>query len=146
MSTDQEYWDACLIKTWRNMGSVGDVLHMFAGITQKRNDQVTLLRNIPTNIPWKVPLRAFVAERLPKISERLWNQTPEKDVALLRKLQTSPYDTATTNLTPDNERLAERRKTKKNQSIIDWNLTNALKRNQATDWNVTKGGRIKRIH
>ena len=37
-------------------------------------------------------MKVFVADKLSKISKRLWEQSPDKDIALLRKLETSSYD------------------------------------------------------
>ena len=36
MSTPQEYWDACLIKAWRNDGQLIEAFTMFQSITGKK--------------------------------------------------------------------------------------------------------------
>jgi hypothetical protein len=91
MSTDQEYWDACLIKTWRLDGKVIDAILMFKSITGKTlyDRQEQLLRTPPIAFPFKLRIRPFMAQYLEKISHRLWEQKPDKDVLLLKKLQTS---------------------------------------------------------
>lgn len=147
--SDQKNWDAALIKTWRLAGSIGDVYVLFNALAGKRTDACDppLKRLPPSNIPWGVGVRVFVANHLSKISNRLWDQTPDKDILLLRKLETSPYDTEAQKMHRDSELEAERHKVRKNrerQSLITTNISN---RNQATDWGVTKGpvrsGRMK---
>ena len=87
MSTPQEYWDACLIRTWRQSGSVLDAMIMFKSITKVNLEDVEpkLLRIPRVGFPWKIGIRIFMASHLSKISNRLWDQSPEKDVALLQK-------------------------------------------------------------
>jgi hypothetical protein len=138
--SDQKNWDAALIKTWRLAGCIGDVYALFKAISGKRTDECDppLKRMPPSNIPWKVGVRVFVANHLSKISNRLWDQPPEKDILLLRKLETSAYDTEVERLHRDSELEAQRKMVKQNrerQSLITTNISN---RNQATDWNVVK--------
>jgi hypothetical protein len=139
MSTLQEYWDACLIKTWRNLGSISNAMHMFEVTTGKMLFESNLLRVPPLGFPWKVGMRVFVAERLPKISERLWSQPPEKDVLLLRKLATSKYDTAKEDTSPDTDLKRQRRQLRRNGKRIAMETLSVSNRNASTDWNVTKG-------
>ena len=91
MSTPQEYWDACLIRTWRQSGSVLDAMMMFKSITKIQMEDVEpkLLRIPKDGFPWKTGVKVFIASHLSKISNRLWDQPPEKDVALLKKLKDS---------------------------------------------------------
>lgn len=140
----QKYWDACLIKTWRNDGHIIDAFKMFKGITTKDATECNLLR-FPNGFPWKLRMRMFVAARLKKISERLWDQAPEKDVLLLRKLATSNYDSARSNENTAGDGLSgERKRMIKNQSSIYLGVHNYSERNRDTDWNVTKGpGRLR---
>ena len=142
MSTDQEYWDACLISTWRKAGSVWDVMVMFTGITGKKVDEVEppLLRTPRSGFPWRCGVRVFVAAHLSKISKRLWEQPPEKDVALLRKLQESTYDTEKDGK-PDNSLNSQRGQIERHKVKIEYSSRVVAGRNHATDWNVTKGKR-----
>lgn len=141
MSTPQEYWDACLIKTWRNDGKISDAMAMFKSITGKYPyDYIEpLLRTPWKNVPWTLYVRPYVASHLEKINKRLWEQTPDKDVALLKKLQTSTYTTTTTNTNPDRAMENERRKYKKNRLRVGIETLAITTRNRATDWNVVKG-------
>jgi len=138
--SDQKNWDAALIKTWRLAGCIGDVYALFSAIAGKRTDECDPpLKRMPhPGIPWKVGVRVFVADHLSKINNRLWDQPPEKDILLLRKLETSSYDTEAERLHRDSELEAQRKMVKQNrerQSLITTNISN---RNQATDWNVVK--------
>jgi hypothetical protein len=141
MSTDQEYWDACLIKIWRLDGKVIDAIHMFKSLTggtlYDRPEQ--LLRTPPKTFPFKLRIRPFMAQRLEKISHRLWEQEPDKDVLLLRKLQTSKYDTTTQETQPDRELTNAREQYKRDRNRVGMNALQASVRNHDTDWNVTKG-------
>lgn len=140
-STLQEYWDACLIRSWRNHLRILDAITMFQSITGKQLDECELLR-IPRNgIPWVINTRSFAAGYLPKISDRLWDQSPEKDVALLRKLSQSKYDTEKTQYKTNSNRELDnaRRSTKKDREKKEFTTRIISERNSATDWNVTKG-------
>ena len=146
MSTPQEYWDACLIKTWRTHGRLLDAMKMFTSMTGKKKDEIgpPLLRLPRVGVPWRLYVRAYMAAYLEKMSKRLWEQPPEKDVLLLKKLQTSKYDTSTQNTDRDNEMEIEIRKLRTNQKRNGMNTLSMSNRNQATDWGVTKGSvRVK---
>ena len=139
MSTPQEYWDACLIRTWRQSGSVLDAMIMFKSITKVNLEDVEpkLLRIPRVGFPWKIGIKVFVAEHLSKISARLWDQPPEKDVALLKKLKDSKYDTEKDAIA-DNELKNEISKTVKNKRKMELLSKNNSERNQATDWGTMK--------
>ena len=139
MSTPQEYWDACLIRTWRQSGSVLDAMIMFKSITKVNLEDVEpkLLRIPRVGFPWKIGIKVFVAEHLSKISARLWDQPPEKDVALLKKLKDSKYDTEK-DVIADNEFKNEISKTVKNKRKIELLSKNNSERNKATDWGTMK--------
>ena len=139
MSTPQEYWDACLIRTWRQYGSVLDAMIMFKSITkiQMENVEPKLLRIPRAGFPWKLGVRVFVAEHLSKISARLWDQPPEKDVALLKKLKDSNYDTEKDRIN-NNELQNEVNKTYKNKRKMELLSKNISDRNKATDWGTMK--------
>lgn len=139
MSTPQEYWDACLIRTWRQSGSVLDAMKMFESITKIRMEDVEpkLLRIPRVGFPWKIGIRVFVAEHLSKISARLWDQPPEKDVALLKKLQDSKYDTEKDTI-GDKSLKTEINKTYKNKRKMELLSKNISERNKDTDWGTMK--------
>lgn len=137
MSSDQEYWDMCLLTTWRNSGTLIDAIHKFQDITGRRATDCNLLRFPPYGMPWKITMRVFVADHLSKINKRMWEQTPDKDVLLLRKLKDSKYDTEKDKIR-DTELERERQKTYKNKQKIKLERRNYSNRNQATDWNIVK--------
>lgn len=141
-STNQEYWDASLIRTWRNAGTVMDAIRMYQSITKTDfvNDVPSLKRVPKLGYPWKMGIRTFVASYLSKISNRLWDQPQEKDVLLLRKLKTSSYDTDVS-ATPDSELQKEQRASKVNNKKMEFANAKYKQRNSSTDWNVNKGPR-----
>jgi hypothetical protein len=148
MSTDQEYWDACLIKTWRNDGKLVDAFSMFKSVTGRLvfDREEPLLRTPALGVPLRLRVRPYVAQHLEKISRRLWDYSPEHDVALLKKLQTSKYTTSTTKTNPDKEMTNARNLHKNDKKrLAMFSLQNSV-RNQATNWGVTKGtGRSARV-
>ena len=145
MSTPQEYWDACLIKTWRQHGSFVDAVRMFKSITgidlMVDYKPRVILRTPIKFFPAHSGMRIFVAQYLPKISDRLFDQPPEKDVLLLRKLATSKYDCEEKAYTTANE--SEQSKVKsqlrRNRLKMGISTQHVSNRNHNTDWNVTKG-------
>ena len=145
MSTPQEYWDACLIKTWRQYGSYLDAVNMFKSITgidlYRPQNPRTILRTPKKSFPVFTGIRIFVAQFLPKISDRLHDQPPEKDVLLLRKLSSSKYDVEEKAYQTSADRVHKNaQKTfHKNTERINLQTTNIIERNKATDWNVVKG-------
>jgi hypothetical protein len=147
MNTLQEYWDACLIRSWRRQLNLIDAMSMFLSLTGKRIDECELLRVPLDNIPWRVGVRVFTAYHLPKINDRLWDQDPEKDLALLRKLQKSKYNTEKTEYrtNADRDLANERVKNRRNRMKNTYSLNEAINRNSATDWNVTKGAAKIRV-
>jgi len=140
MSTPQEYWDACLIKTWRNDGKIVDAYAMFKSITGETvfNREPPLLRTPKENVPTKIPVRAYVAQHLEKISKRLWEQKPDKDILLLKKLQTSKYDTTHQKTQPDRELTNTQNQHRADKKRVAMNALQYSVRNQKTDWRVTK--------
>lgn len=147
MNTLQEYWDACLIRSWRRQLCLLDAMSMFLSLTGKRTDECELLRVPLDNIPWKTGVRVFTAYHLPKINDKLWDQEPEKDIDLLRKLQKSKYSTEKTpyRTNADRDLANERAKTRRNREKNTYSLNEACSRNAATDWNVTKGAAKIRV-
>jgi hypothetical protein len=147
MNTMQEYWDACLIRAWRHQMRLMDAMSMFLSITGKRIDECELLRIPAKNIPWNIGARVFTASYLPKISDRLWDQNPEKDVALLRKLQKSKYNTEKTQYrtNADRDLANEQSRNRNNQQKNAYSLDEFVNRNSDTNWNVTKGAAKIRV-
>ena len=142
MSTDQEYWDACLMRTWRQAGTVMDAIQMFQSITKKDFvEEVPRLKRVPKlGYPWKTGIRIFVSKHLSKINKRLWDQPPEKDLPLLQKLKTSDYDTEVDTL-QDSDLKKEYNALQVNKKINEFQTTKYSKRNRKTDWNVHQGPR-----
>lgn len=147
MNTLQEYWDACLIRSWRRQLSLMDAMSMFLSLTGKRIDECELLRVPLPNYPWKGGVRVFTAYHLPKINDRLWDQEPEKDILLLRKLQKSKYNTekAPYRTNADRDLSEAQRKTRKDKEKNKYMIGVVSSRNSATDWNVTKGAARVRV-
>lgn len=142
----QKVWDACLIRCWRKDLKLYDVFKMYRSIMNGPPEG--LLRMPSGGMPWQIRVRAFVASYLPKINDRLWDQDPEKDVLLLRKLQTSSYNTLKIRIRENAESELEREQKRhiKSKQKITLSFTNALNRNHDTDWNVTKGSsRVRRM-
>jgi hypothetical protein len=148
VTSDQKNWDAALIKTWRLAGTYQDALLLFKALSGKRTDECDPpIKRIPKSFfPYNVGIRVYIAEHLPKISDRLWNQTQDKDILLLRKLETSPYDSLQTKMyDSDQSKLRYEVETSRKKIAME-SLSKSI-RNQATDWNVTKGParvRVKR--
>ena len=147
MNTLQEYWDACLIRSWRRQLCLMDAMSMFLSLTGKRIDECELLRIPLPNTPWKSGVRVFTAYHLPKINDRLWDQEPEKDILLLRKLQKSKYNTEKTQYRTNADRdLANARaKIRKDREKNKYTTRAISERNSATDWGVTKGAAKMRV-
>jgi len=143
MSTNQEYWDACLIRCWRNFQTVQDAASMFKSICGEWPEKIEprLLRMPAQHTPRGVGIRYFVAHFLPKINDFLWDKPPEKDVDLLRALKTSQLDTRATSYSTN----ADREKTnaiaqiKRSRVRMAGNTISRSIRNHDTDWHVTKG-------
>jgi len=132
----QKTWDACLIRCWRMNLTLLDVMQMYNSITKQ--DPADLLRMPMDEMPKKIGVRVFMDSYLHKISERLWAQEPAKDIDLLRKLQTSKYDTSSkahrSNAGNELQKAQRSVKTSKSKSELDiWKYS---RRNHATDWNV----------
>lgn len=141
MSTLQEYWDACLIRAWRNHMKIVDAMSMFYSITGKRATECDLLRIPNHGLPWGTGMRVFTAYYLPKINDRLWDQEPEKDVALLHKLAKSKYNTEEKphRTNADREVQSTQQRLRRDRLKNGFATTQVINRNSSTDWNVTKG-------
>ena len=140
MSTLQEYWDACLIRAWRNHMKVVDAMSMFYSITGKRATECDLLRLPKYGLPWGTGMRVFTAYYLPKINDRLWDQEPEKDVALLHKLAKSKYNTEEKphRTNADREVQNAKQRLRRDRLRNGFATMKVTTRNSSTDWGVTK--------
>lgn len=143
----QKNWDAAVIKTWRNAGSVLDAMTLFTALSGKRVEEIDppLKRTPPVPYPWKLGIRVFVANHLSKISKRLWEQDPSKDILLLRKLETSSYDTEK-DMLRDKELERERAQYIRNRKRVAMSTLAVSNQGYDTNWNVNKGpSRIRRV-
>ena len=136
----QKYWDACLIKEWRNHGNINSAESMFKSIVGEYPREYPELLRVPKQgMPRKITMRVFVANDLPLISEKLWAQKPEKDIDLLRALQKSGY---TIHKSPVSEMQKERNnlyaKNRKNRLRMGIETLAVSTRNRKTDWNIVK--------
>ena len=148
MSTNQEYWDACLIKTWRSYGNLHDALSMYYSITHTKiaDHDPQLLRIPRPTMPRKIGMRNFVASYLPKVSNWLWDHGPDQDVVLLKKLSTSKCDTLAAACNPDTELAQEQRKVRLNRQRLELVNTNVHNRNDDTNWNKVKSNqKLRRL-
>lgn len=134
----QLIWDKALVEGWRRDFLIAAVLYRFEEQVGKKVFDCDLLRVPPLGMPFKISIRVFAAERLEKISKRLWDQPVERDDALINKLQTSKYTTSTTSTNPDNELKKARKEVRLNRDKIRVHAKKIAMRNHGTDWNVVK--------
>ena len=143
MSTPQEYWDACLIRCWRNFKTIQDATNMFKSICGEWPEKMEpkLLRMPPPRTPKNISIKYFTAHFLPKINDFLWDKPPEKDVDLLQALKTSKMDTLDKayKTNADTEKQNAAAKIKRDRVKMAGNTISRSIRNHDTDWNVTKG-------
>lgn len=143
MSTPQEYWDACLIKTWRNMGTFKDAQRMFFSITKQWPEQVEppLLRYPTMFVANGMQIRYFMATWLPKMNTWLWDHTPDKDTDLFKKVTKSKYTVSKKphKTEEDKERGRLSQKQHRDRLVTGFGSQKYSGRNRDTDWNVVKG-------
>ncbi len=143
MSSHQEYWDACLIRTWRNSGTMIDAFKMFESIVGKHPQTLKLLRTPGEH--FHTQIRVWVASKLPRIGDWLFKRDASQDTLLLKKLSESKYDThAETALLPDTEKKALYAENYRNRQRVEFNTTKMANRNRNTDGNVMRGTRTRR--
>ena len=133
----QKNWDAALIKTWRTDAVLFDTIKLFNALCGEQVPLESLLRVPRKGFPWSIRVRIFVANHLSKISNRLWEQDPSKDILLLRKLQTSKYNTEQ-NARHDYDLQAAQKKHKENKTLGTVMASNIANRNSNTDWHTVK--------
>ena len=138
-------WDRALIETWRKAGSLLNAVWRWEEKTGLRfSDHIDQIKRTPTKImPWKIGVRVFVAGYLPKINDRMWDQKPERDEALIQKLQTTNYDTQKRQTRTEQDRAIQREAyaTKKSTEITKLDITKYMQRNDDTNWKVVKASR-----
>lgn len=134
----QRIWDTCLLQCWRSAGKIFDAIEEFNRQTGKSITECSLLRVPPLGYPWQVSMRVFVAERLEKIGNRMWDMSQERDKTLIDKLQTSKYDTSKQNLSRDPELQKQQKEHRKNKQKIRLDVKKYSDRNQKTDWRTVK--------
>ena len=88
----QKYWDACLIKQWRQFGRINDLFAMYKSIVGVYPEADSLLRMPPQGMSHLIGVRVYVDNFLSKLNEKLWATPPEKDVDTLRALTKSKYN------------------------------------------------------
>lgn len=143
----QKYWDACLIRGWRENQTVKDAIISWHSITGlKLGEQRDHMRRLPRpTMPWEISVRVFCASYLPKINDWLWDHEPTNDIKLLRSLQESKYDTqqkqTKTEMTRSLDQVGYDDKVAKAKMV--YSTHKYRNRNQATDWNITKGAETK---
>lgn len=138
----QRLWDATLVQTWRRFGTLHDAIDAWQAVAKQSpfSPDLQLRRIPPGGMPWKIGVRVFVASYLPKISDRLWAQPPERDEALVDKLQGSNYTTQTKALRSDTRRDMENlgRDTKVNRARLAGDQVLYGLRQKDSDWTTTK--------
>lgn len=135
----QSTWDSCLLIAWRKSLNVGQLFNYFESVTKQRAEDLDLLRKPKQGFPYKIGVRKFVADYLEKISNRMFEQPPEKDILLLRKLKTSCYTTTQdSTLVKEKDRVNAIKQTKRNEMKIQLDSHNYGNRNHKTDWKVVK--------
>lgn len=143
----QKYWDACLIRGWRENQTLKDAITAWHSITGvKLSESRDGMRRLPRpTMPWEIAVRVFCASYLPKINDWLWDHEPGNDVHLLRKLQQSKYDTQVSATRTEMTRALDREghANKVSTAKIVYGMAKYSNRNRRTDWNVTKGADSK---
>ena len=143
--SDQKNWDAAMIRTWRTNSSLIGAMALFTALSGKRGtDCDPPLKRFPKlGMPWQIGVKVFVASFLPKINTWLWDHGADRDIDLLRKLEGSNYD-CLGRKAEDVELNNERRLTGLNRKRMAVTSVAVAGRNHNTDWNVVKGGPVKR--
>lgn len=68
----QDYWDACLIRSWHNDSRILDAINAWESLT-KENFTQTELKRKPNGFPYARRTRVFIGQFFPKISDMLWD-------------------------------------------------------------------------
>jgi hypothetical protein len=144
----QQAWDTALLYAWRSDANIGYLIWRWETDTGASYEQERAhLRRAPRpGMPFYVRVRVWVAEALPLISNRMWDQPAERDAALIAKLQTVGYTTQTQRIKTEADLAVERerRANRKSQERIKLSAHLYADRNHATDWGVTKSSKATR--
>ena len=136
----QRFWDAMIIKAWRDFKNTKDL-----------HEQSVAEFGIA---PWNLPLirnkemyggvRAWVATRLPLLSEKLWILPKERHIELLDWLDKSKMDceismakNKTMKYLSDARTAFKKDEIKADQATWSYNLEKTINRNN--QWTTTKG-------
>ena len=144
MSTPQEYWDALLVRGWRNSTSIKDTIDAFKSITgvDPREHQPPLLRVPSSFIKYNATMRWFVGTYLWSLNDLFWNTPPDKDTELFKRVSKSKADTTKTRhrTAGDKEvaRLQQKTRNDKQRLQFQREALGFDNRNRSTNWNVTK--------
>jgi hypothetical protein len=132
---------------WQNFGTVLDGMSMFKSLTGKKTDEIDppLLRLPHPKMPWKMGMRVFVDQYLPKINDWLHETPQQNHHKLLAKLKNSKYTTLELKIGGDSSLQEAMRSYYKDRKIVGFSTRQYSIRNYDTDWNVVKGpSRIRR--
>jgi hypothetical protein len=132
---------------WQNFGTVLDGMSMFKSLTGKKTEEIDppLLRLPHPKMPWKMGMRVFVDQYLPKINGWLHETPQQNHHKLLAKLKNSKYTTLESKIGGDSSLQEAMRSYYKNRKIVGFSTRQYSIRNHDTDWNVVKGpSRIRR--
>ena len=92
------------------------------------------IKRVPVSGRTYGPIRAFVAQRLEKISAWLIKCGPEHDIALLKKLSSSNFDVSAKCMNFDGDRMEAVRETIKNSKVIDFTSKQIRVSRENTAW------------
>ena len=136
----QRFWDAMIIKAWRDFKTTQDLY----------KQSIAEFGKAPWNLPFVRNkemyggVRAWVASKLPLLSDKLWVLPKERHIELLDWLDKSKMDCETSmakNKTMkyvNEARTAFKKDEKKaDQATWSYNLEKTINRNN--QWTVTKG-------
>ena len=138
----QRFWDAMIIRAWRD----------FKGTNDLTKQCIAEFGAAPWNLPFVRNkelyggVRAWVAVRLPLLSEKLWILPKERHIELLDWLDRSKMDcetstskNKTTKYASEASNACKKDEMKANQVTWSYNLEKTINRNN--QWTVTKGKR-----
>jgi len=134
---DQKYWDAMIIRSWNKFETCKKLSY---SCFYEFGDYPENL-NLKRNTKMFGGVRAWVASYMPELSEKLWNVPKEKQVDLLKWLQTTKIDIQKPSSKQNKYATEAVKRTHKNQKLLQQkttskNLEQTLNRNNM--WQVVK--------
>jgi len=134
---DQKYWDAMIIRSWNKFENC----HQLSNACKDEFGVYPQDLKIKRCTEMYGGVRAWVASRMPELSEKLWNVPKEKQVELLRWLQTTNIDISKKSSKQNKYESEARKNTYKNrkllqQKTLSHDLEKTLNRNNM--WQVVK--------